>query len=199
MSYVAMGITAGAAGFQIIKGAQEKKKAREEKARLEASMPKYAGSGALDQYYQQSLQAANTAPTQSALYKQQQQQINRQMGMGLSGAGGQGAVARLVQGANDASMRNIVASENLKEQRMGRLGSIVGQKASEDRLKFQINQQQPWETKYSDVIAQGVAGAQTQQMGFQNLSGALNNFGAIQGSKDYLKQYAKMKKNGDFG
>ena len=156
-------------------------------------MPKYAGSGALDQYYQQSLQAANTAPTQSALYKQQQQQINRQMGMGLSGAGGQGDVARLVQGANDASMRNIVASENLKEQRMGRLGSIVGQKASEDRLKFQINQQQPWETKYSDVIAQGVAGAQTQQMGFQNLSGALNNFGAIQGSKDYLKQYAKYK------
>jgi len=204
MSYVSLGITAGVAGYQILKGAQDKKKAREEKAKLEASTPKYQGSPELDKLYQQEQAAALTSPQQTAQYKlgEQQSQRNLAAGLGAASASGtlsQGMVSKLVQGTNDASMRNLVAAQNLKEQRMGRLGGIVNQKTGVDYRKFQINQQQPWEMKYSDVIAQGVAGAQTQQSGFQNLSGALNSFGAIQGSKDYLNQYAKMKKNGDFG
>jgi hypothetical protein len=175
MSFVTVGIvgaSVGAAGglTQVLTaGKKKKEQALESHAQ---NMPQYQGSSALDQYYQQSLQRANTAPSQSALYKQQQNQINRQMGMGLTGAQGQGDVARLVQGTTDASMRALAGAEQQKESRFAQLGNVAMQKAAEDARKFQINQMQPFEAKYNLLAAKAAAAAQQQQAGLQNIVGA---------------------------
>jgi hypothetical protein len=159
------------------------KKAEREKAATEASRPAFAGSPELDKLYRSEEAAAMTPAQQTAQYKLGEQQSQRNMATGLgtaSASGGlsQGMVSKLVQGTNDASMKNLVTSQNLKEQRMNRLGGIVGQKAAEGRFKFQTNQMEPWQMKYSDAIAKGQAGSSTMSAGFQNTMGALGTIGA---------------------
>jgi len=124
----------------------------------------------------------------TAQYKLGEQQSQRNMATGLGAAAsagtlGQGMVSKLVQNTNDTSMRNLVASQNLKEQRMGRFGNIVAQKAAEGRYKFQTNQMEPWQMKYSDAIAKGQAGSSTMSAGFQNTIGALGSIGTGLASK----------------
>lgn len=178
MSWVAIGVGAGtqaAAGLAQILTAGKRKKERAVEAQA-ANMPKYAGSQSLEQYYQQALQQANTAAQQSALYKQGQNLANRNLATGLASLstrpGGQGAVAGLVQGANDASMSNLARAEAQKEQRFGRLGQAAQMKTAENYKQFQINQMQPWETKYNLLAARAAAAAAQQQAGWQNLTGA---------------------------
>jgi len=188
MSYVMGGISLGMGAAQMIVGAAQKKKAEREKAAAEANRPQFAGSSELDKLYKTEEAAAMTPAQQTAQYKLGEQQTQRNLATGLgaaSASGGlsQGLVNKLVQGSNDSSMRNLVASQNLKEQRMGRFGNIVGQKAAEGRFKFQTNQMQPWEMKYSDAIAKGVAGSSTMQSGFQNAIGAVGSIGTGLASK----------------
>jgi hypothetical protein len=180
MSYAMTAVAIGAGikggtGIAQLLASGKRKKERELEAQT-ANMPKYAGSQSLDQYYQQALQQANTAAAQSAMYKQGQNLANRNLAQGLSlvqtGNIGQGGVSKLVQGANDATMRNLTQAEAQKEQRFGRLGQAAQMKSAEDFRKFQINQQQPWETKYNLLASRAAAAAQQQQAGFQNLSGA---------------------------
>ena len=193
MSYVAAGVAVGTSIYQIVKGANEKKIARQKKEEAEKNAPKYTGSNTLEKYYQQSQQLANTAAQNSALYKQNQNQANRNLGAGLAATnviqGGQGAVAGLVAGANDAAGRNIAGAEAQKERRFGQLGQITQMKSAEDFKKFQINQQQPWEMKYSDALAQGTAGAQTEQAGFQNAFNALGNAASAANARYMAKKY----------
>lgn len=182
MTFVMGSVAAGLGATQIIIGAAQKKKAEREKAKQEANRPKFEGSPELDKLYKAEETAAMTGPQQTAQYKLGEQQSQRNLATGLgaassSGAMSQGLISKLVQGSNDASMRNLVASQNLKEQRMGRLGAIVGQKASEGRFKFQTNEMQPWEMKYSDAIAKGQAGSAAMQSGFQNVIGAAGTIG----------------------
>lgn len=174
MSYVALGV-AGVTGIVQIAAAQKKKKEAELEAHASNS-PKYTGSNTLEKYYQQSQQLANTAAQNSALYKQNQNQANRNLGAGLSATnviqGGQGAVAGLVSGANDAAGRNIAGAEAQKERRFTQLGQVTQMKSADDFKKFQINQQQPWETKYNILAAKAAAAAAQQQAGFSNLTSA---------------------------
>lgn len=189
MSFLMAGVTGGVAaltgGAQILTAGKKKKEAALEAQA--ANAPKYQGSGALDQYYQQSLQQANTAAQQSALFKQQQQQANRNMASGLAASnvlgGGQGLVSKLVQGTNDATMKNIAGAEAQKERRFGQLGQVTQQKEAQDYRKFQINEQQPWETKYNLLAAKAAAAGQQQQAGFSNLMGGLTSMGTAALSK----------------
>jgi len=176
MSWIGIGVGVGAAtglGQVLFSGKKKKERALEAQA---ANAPKYGGNQGIDTYYQQALQQANTAASQSALYKQGQNMANRNLASGLSALntrqGGQGAVAGLVQGANDTSMRNLAQAEGQKERRFGVLGQATQMKAGEDWKKFQINQQQPWETKYNLLAAKAAQAAQQQQAGFQNIAGA---------------------------
>ena len=160
------------------------KRRKERELEQQAAMqPKYGGSPALDQYYQQALQQANTAAQQSALYKQQQQQIGRNLATGLSATGfrpgGQGMVSGLVQGATDASMRNLAQAEGQKERRFGVLGQVTQAKSAEDLRKFQMNQLQPWQTKFNMLAQRAAQAAQQQQSGLSNLASAAANAGRV--------------------
>jgi len=188
MSYVMGGISLGMGAAQMIVGAAQKKKAEAEKAKLDASRPQFAGSSHLDQLYKTEEANAMAGAQDTAQYKMGEQQAQRNMASGLGAASsagtlGQGMVSKLVQNTNDATMRNLVNSQNLKEQRMGRFGNIVSQKAAEGRYKFQTNQMQPWETQYSSAIGRGQAGSSTMSSGFQNAIGALGSIGTGLASK----------------
>jgi hypothetical protein len=156
-------------------GKREKEAALEQQA---ANAPKYQGSSALNDYYQKSLQQANTAAQQSAMYKQNMNLIRRNLAQGLAaGAGsgqlGQGGVAKLVAGANDASSNALVGAEQQRERRFAQLGNVTQQKAGEDFRKFQINQQAPWETKYNLLAAKAAKAAEQQAAGLSNIYGGL--------------------------
>lgn len=188
MSFVMAGVTVGLGATQMIVGASQKKKAEREKAKLDASRPQFAGSPELNQLYKTEEANAMAGAQNTAQYKLGEQQSQRNMATGLGAASsagtlGQGMVSKLVQNTNDASMRNLVASQNLKEQRMGRFGNIVSQKAAEGRYKFQTNQMQPFEMKYSDAIAKGQAGSSTMSAGFQNAIGGIGSIGTELASK----------------
>jgi hypothetical protein len=174
MSWVSLAVGAGTAAYQIIGGAIKKKKEQKAFEEMSKKQPKFEGSPELDQYYQQNLQQAMTPAQDSALYKQQQQQIGRSMAQGLAGSnvarGGQSLVSKLTQGATDASMRATAAAEQQKEQRMARLGSIVGMKAAEGQRKFDINQMKPWELQTNILGAKAAGAAQQERAGWQNLS-----------------------------
>jgi len=183
MTWLAVGAGVGAAtglGQIIFSGKKKKEKALEAQA---ANAPKYGGDQGISEYYQQSKEKANTAAQQSALFKQGQQLQQRNLASGLAGSniakGGQGLVSNLVQGANDASMRNLVGAEAQKERRFGQLGQATQMKSADEMRKFQINQQQPWETKYNLLAAKAAKAAEQQQAGFANISGAAT--GAITG------------------
>ena len=168
------GVAAAGGLAQILTaGKKKKEKALESFA---GTAPKWGGSGALDQYYQQSLQQANTGAQQSSLYKQQMNQANRMMGAGVAGLnsrqGGQGDVARLVQTGADLSGKAIAGAEQQKERRFGQLGQVTQAKAAQDYQKFNINQQKPWETKYNLLAAKAAKAAEQQQAGFSNIAGA---------------------------
>lgn len=198
MSFVAIGGGIGLAtsGYQIIKGAQDKKNAQERSKNLLANMPKYQGSAALDSYYNKALAESNIGAEQSALYKLQQKQSDRNFGAGLSAAResgmGLGSLSRLVQGKNDASLNALVAAAQQKERRFGNLGQASQIKASDDLRKFQINQQQPWQAQYSDVMAQGQAAAQQQQAGYQNAFNLLGS-AATMGNQRYMAKNGYYK------
>lgn len=165
-------------------GKKKKEAALEAQA---ANAPKYEGSSALDQYYQQSLQKANTAAEQSALYKGQINQANRSLAAGVgattASGGGQGAISKLVQGNVDATGRALGMAEQQREQRFGQLGQVTQQKSAEDMRKFQINKMQPWETKYNLLAAKAAQAAQQQQAGFSNIAGAAMNAATAFGGK----------------
>lgn len=150
-----------------------KRKKERELERFAQTAPKFAGSPELEKYYKQSEQQAMTAPTQSALYKQQMNQIGRQMGMGI-GAGGD--VSKLTQIGTDAAMRAAAGAEQQKEQRFARLGNVMQQKAAEGMRKFQINQMQPFQTKYNLLAAKAAAAARQQEAGLQNITGGASEF-----------------------
>jgi hypothetical protein len=152
-----------------------------------AKMPKYTESPEISRYYQQALQQANVAPERTASYIQQQQQIARNLATGLGATGyrpgGQSAVAGLVQGATDASMRNLAQAENLREQRIARSGQAAQMKSGEDLRMFQMNKLQPWQTKFN-LLAQKAAQAAVQQgSGLSNLASAATNAGRIFAAK----------------
>ena len=50
-------------------------------------------------------------------------------------------------------------AEAQKEARFGRLGQAAQMKSAEDYQKFQINQMQPWETKYNLLAARAAQAA----------------------------------------
>jgi hypothetical protein len=155
-------------------GVNKKNQALEQHA---FNAPKYMGDQGVADYYQQSKQMANTAGKDSLLYKTQMQNANRALGIGLSGGRGLSRVSALTQNLSDASNNALLNAEQQRERRFNQLGQATQMRSADEMRKFQINQQQPWETKYNLLAAKAAKAAEQKQAGFQNLSGGLMNFG----------------------
>ena len=142
----------------------------------------HSGSQALENFYQQSLQNANTAAQQSALYKQQMNLANRAAGMALSAPGvGLGGVAKVAQSTQDAYGRALGQAEQQRERRFGVLGQASQMKSAEDVRRFDINQMRPFEAKYNLLAARAGQAARQQESGLRNLTQGLTYAGGLFG------------------
>ena len=123
--------------------------------------------GILD-YYEQAKQRYGVSPTESALYKRQQQNIGRNVATGLGALQREGnvlgGVSSLVRGASDAALNAEIAAEQQRAQRFGQLGSAAQMKASEElrpkQLAFQLAAQK------------AAGGTQLANVGMSNIYGA---------------------------
>jgi len=151
-----------------------------------AKMPKYTESPEISRYYQQALQQANVAPERNASYIQQQQQIARNLATGLGATGyrpgGQSAVAGLVQGATDASMRNFANAQQLQNQRFNLLGRAAEMKRGERQRAF-ASESDYQRSLVNKAIAQSQASTFQKQAGWSNLASGLSNVGRIYAAK----------------
>lgn len=163
-------IQGGLGAAQTIAGMIQRSKGLKEAKRAISGLG--PNQGILD-YYNQALNRYNVSPTESALYKRQQQTIGRNVATGIGALQREGnvlgGVSSLVRGASDAALNAEIAAEQQRAQRFGQLGSATQAKAAEElrpkQLEFQLATQK------------AAGGSQIANVGLSNI------FNAIQGQQ----------------
>lgn len=150
------------------------RKARKQLENLQT--PTYTPAKSISDYYNEARQRYNTSPYASTLYNAQQQNIARNVNMGLSGLQsrrqGIGGISSIMQGANDASLNAALAAERQKDQRFGEFGQASNMMAGEERQAFNINKMMPYEKRYNLLAMKAQANNQLLNAGIQNVIGA---------------------------
>ena len=168
-------ITAGAGLAQSIIGGIKARKTQKQLENLQS--PKYNQNKSIMDYYNQALQRFGVNPADSAMYKRQMGNINRNQASALynlqqQGAGSAGT-SSILRASNDATLNAEAAAEGEKNRRFGELGQATNMKANEDRTAFDINEQQPYERKYNLLSMKAGAANQTANAGLSNIFGGL--------------------------
>lgn len=167
---------AGVGTIQSILGFIRERKAEKQLEKMQS--PTYVKNQSILDYYNQALSRYGASPTESALYKRQTQNINRNIAGGISSLQtrrtGQAGIPALISAQNNALLDAEVAAENQQNQRFRELGSATGMKAGEDRLAYQYNELAPFERKYNLLSAKAGGGAQIANAGLSNIFGGLN-------------------------
>lgn len=170
-------IQAGIGVAQGIIGGIRAHKAQKELEKL--GTPAYTPNQGIGDYYNKALARYNASPYESATYKNQTNQISRNVATGISGLNDRrsaiGGISSIIQGANDASLKAISAAEGEQGQRLGQLGNAAQAKASDDKYAFQINKLMPYEKKYNLLTAKAQGGNQVMNAGLQNIFGGLQS------------------------
>lgn len=173
-------IQAGIGLAQTIGGLIGQKKANKQLEKLDANSPKYQQNQGILDYYNQALQRYGVSPTDSAMYKRNEQLNQRGLATGINALqdrrSGTAGVSSLLRGYNDAALDSSVAAENEKSRRFGELGTATGMKAGEDRLAFDINQVQPFERKYNRLSQKSGASSSIVNAGIGNVFGGLQSY-----------------------
>lgn len=157
------------------------KKAKDAQKALEDTANSYKPNQSIMDYYNEAQKRYNTNPSDSAFYKRNIQNINRQTSGALASLQSRrSAVAGLptvLRAANDATLNTEVAAEGMKEARFGQLGEATGAKAQEEKY--------PFEMKYNLQALK--AGAANQGVN----TGISNAYSGLQGLGNYsmLNQY----------
>lgn len=174
---------AGAAlgiGQSIIGGIRANKAQKE----MERMANSYKPNASIVDYYNKALQRYNVNPYQSATYRNQMQNVNRNVAAGIGAAqdrrGGLAAIGAITQGANDASLRAVAGAEGQQAQALSQLGQATGMKAQEEF--------KPFEMKYNLQAMKASGGNQMQNAGMQNI---FNGAGAAQDYYTAKKIYGK--------
>lgn len=173
MSFVAVGITAGAGLVEAGVGAIKAHKAQQGLQNLKT--PNYVPNQAISSYYQQALQRANTSPYASDFYQQAQKQTGRNLATGIGALEDRrstGMVGSLVQGSDDALGRAGVQAEGLQRQAFGQLGQAANMQNADYQKQFQYNQEAPYEKQASIYQAKAIAGSQMENTGLSSAFGA---------------------------
>lgn len=151
--------------------------------RAERELKKLANSykpnqGIMD-YYNKALSRYSANPYESLSYKQRENIIGRNLATGIGASqdrrSGLATVTGLVQGANDAGARASAEAEQQQAQALGQLGQAAQVKAAEER--------RPFEMKYNLLAQKAGQAATRQNMGIQNIFGALGTASVLMGGK----------------
>lgn len=171
-------IAQGAVGLaQTIGGWIQQHKATKELEKLKS--PSYSQNQSILDFYSKALQKYNLSPYSTASYKKNTQDIGRNTTQGLDALRGRGGsvagVNNLVATGNDSLLKASADAENRKAQEFSTLGTATQMKAGEDRMAFNINQQQPFERKYNLLAMKAAGGNQVANSGISNVFGGLQN------------------------
>lgn len=177
-------IGAGAGLIQSLIGGAKARKAQKQLEGLASNVPQYKQNQSILDYYNTALSRYGVSPTDSAMYKRQQQNINRSVASGLNtlqnARSAIGGASSLVRAANDASLNAEVAAEQQRDQRFGVLGSATGMKAAEDAKAFEQNVNLPYQLKYNLLSQKAGAANQTANAGLSNIFSGLQNWSNMQ-------------------
>jgi len=134
----------------------------------------------LVEQYEIAKQRYGVSPTQTAMYKRQQQNIQRAGATGLAGLRGararMGAVPTLVRSLTDASLGAEVAAEGEQARRFGQLGAAA-------QAKTQAELQKQYQ-KISAAQAKAVGASAIKRAGLTNIFGGLTDIGKAGMSKE---------------
>src|ERR1700748_446074 len=143
--------------------------------------PTYTPNKAISDYYQQALNKAMTSAYNSNFYNQAETNAGRGLATGISALGdrrsGVAGIGGLGKGSQDALNKAGVKAKALQRQALGQLGQATQMKAGDDRYAFDINQEAPFERKYSEFSGKLAANNQLINAGIQNLSNGLTGGG----------------------
>lgn len=173
-------IGAGAGLIQSLVAGGKARKAQKQLEGLASNVPQYKQNQSILDYYNTALSRYGVSPTDSAMYKRQQQSINRNVASGLNTLQNTrsaiGGASSLVRAANDASLNAEVAAEQQRDQRFGVLGGATGMKAAEDAKAFEQNVNLPYQLKYNLLSQKAGAANQTANAGLSNIFSGLQNW-----------------------
>lgn len=156
-------------------------KAKKAEKKLEEDLkgsPKYRPNQSILNYYKEALNRFNTAPTDTAQYKSDKQNIKQGTTQALSSLNKLRTtdVANIVQGQNNSLLKAAVNAENRKAQEFNVLGTAAQMKAGEDTKAFKQNELYPFEAKYNLESMKAAGYRATQRQSIQN---AYNNASSI--------------------
>lgn len=166
---------------QSIIGGIGARKRQKELNKLIDNTTKYEANKSIMDYYGQALSRYGVSPTDSALYKQQMQGINRNVANAVSATqdrrSGLAGVSSILRGANDATLSANVAAEQQRDRRFNELGQATNMRAQEEQKEWQQNKMLPFELKYNMTSQRAGAANQLANAGLQNIFGWLQNWG----------------------
>lgn len=143
--------------------------------------PKYEANKSIMDYYNQALSRYGVSPTETAMYKQQMKNIDRNVAGAVSSLqdrrSGLAGVSSILRGANDASLNANVAAEQQRDRRFNELGQATNMRSQEEQKAWQQNVALPFELKYNLTSQKAGAANQLANAGLQNIFGGLQNWG----------------------
>jgi hypothetical protein len=147
--------------------------------------PMYAGNKSVNDFYNEAYNRFLTSPTNSAMYQNAMQGINRNTANTLNflqdRRGALDAVGQ-VQASQNAGLNNaLVNAEQQRNQKFGLLGQATNMKYGDDMQKFQVNTVMPFQRKINLLSTKAANANQTFNTGLSNIFGGLSNASSIIG------------------
>lgn len=180
------------AGLQLLGGLGQTifgggRRAQNQLEQLNKSAPKYQQNSSIMDYYNKALSRYDPNAYNSASYRKGQADINSNLVTGINAAqdrrSGLGAIGGLVGASNRAALGNIANAEKIQGANLGALGNAAKAKMGEDRMAFNINEEQPFQRQYNLLAMKAAQGNKTQNQGLQNIFGGLSNASMLLGGK----------------
>lgn len=176
-------IQAGAAKQKQMLGAGQvlfsgQRKAEKALTKQIEAIPEYLKSPSILEYYEQARQRYGVSPTQTAMYKQQMQDIERTGAGAVSQLRGSrerlGGTSTILNSLLRAKLGANVAAEQEQNRRFGQLGAAAQMMRGEDVMKQQRDLMKQ-EQRIRQAAAKAAGRAAIQRAGFTNIIGSLTD------------------------
>ena len=156
------------------------RKAEKDLTKQIEAIPEYLKSPSILEYYEQARQRYGVSPTQTAMYKQQMQDIERFGAGAVSQLRGSrerlGGTSTILNSLLRAKLGANVAAEQEQNRRFGQLGAAAQMMRGEDVMKQQRDLMKQ-EQRIRQAAAKAAGRAAVQRAGLTNIFGGLGDIG----------------------
>ena len=156
------------------------RKAEKDLTKQIEAIPEYLKSPSILEYYEQARQRYGVSPTQTAMYKQQMQDIERSGAGAVSQLRGSrerlGGTSTILNSLLRAKLGANVAAEQEQNRRFGQLGAAAQMMRGEDVMKQQRDLMKQ-EQRIRQASAKAEGRAAVKRAGITNIFGGLTDIG----------------------